>query len=236
MDGKNARLSFTAGTDGPYYVAINNEQGIGEYELLIQSGTSTAGDFDADGDLDCDDVNALTQAIASGSGDLRYDVTGDNLVNLDDLDEWVLNLKGTLFGDADLDFSVDGNDFILWNASKFTSGTAWCSGDFNADGRTDGEDFLVWNANKFTSAGLREGGSFTTLGAVELDLAVAVGRTQDAAIVSLEEVATPGTAAATPLAAQQAPRGKPFIVGRRLPATHVESIFAQVDDHWDREA
>ena len=144
--GKNALLTFTAGADGPYYVAITNELGAGEYELVVRSGVQVAGDFNGDGELDCDDVDALTRAIAVSSGNLLYDVTGDNLVDLQDLNEWVLNLKGTLFGDANLDFAVDGNDFIIWNADKFNSGTAWCSGDFNADGITDGQDFLVWNS------------------------------------------------------------------------------------------
>jgi hypothetical protein len=74
------------------------------------------------------------------------------MVNLDDLNEWVLNIKQTLFGDANFDFVVDGFDFTIWNASKFTAGTAWCSGDFDANGITDGLDFTVWNANKFQSA------------------------------------------------------------------------------------
>ncbi len=55
-------------------------------------------------------------------------------------------------GDANLDGTVDGLDFIEWNAHKFTNTAAWCSGDFNADGIVDGQDFVAWNMNKFTSA------------------------------------------------------------------------------------
>ena len=55
-------------------------------------------------------------------------------------------------GDADLDGNVDGQDFIAWNAHKFTNIAEWCAGDFNADGVVDGLDFIEWNANKFTSA------------------------------------------------------------------------------------
>jgi hypothetical protein len=43
-------------------------------------------------------------------------------------------------------------DYIQWNAHKFTSTAAWCSGDFNADGVVDGLDFVLWNDNKFTSS------------------------------------------------------------------------------------
>ncbi len=122
---------------------------IASFDVDFASGLT--GDFDNDGDLDCTDVNALSTAIATGSTDLQYDVTDDGEVDADDLQEWVLNLKQTLFGDADLNFSVDGSDFGIWNANKFTSGTDWCRGDFNADGASDGSDFGVWNANKFQS-------------------------------------------------------------------------------------
>ena len=58
-----------------------------------------------------------------------------------------------LNGDANGDRTVDGVDFLIWNANKFTNGTDWTTGDFNGDGLTDGADFILWNANKFTSAG-----------------------------------------------------------------------------------
>lgn len=53
---------------------------------------------------------------------------------------------------ANLDGVVDGLDFGVWNAHKFTNQAAWCQGDFNADGAIDGSDFGVWNAHKFRSA------------------------------------------------------------------------------------
>jgi len=56
-----------------------------------------------------------------------------------------------LLGDANLDGTVDGQDFLLWNSSKFQSGASWADGDFDGDGITDGQDFLIWNANKFAS-------------------------------------------------------------------------------------
>ena len=59
-----------------------------------------------------------------------------------------------LAGDANGDRIVDGQDFLIWNQNKFTSGNDWSTGDFNGDGITDGGDFLVWNSNKFTSAAI----------------------------------------------------------------------------------
>ncbi len=57
----------------------------------------------------------------------------------------------SLGGDANGDRTVDGQDFIIWNQSKFTAGNTWTTGDFNGDGLTDGLDFIIWNQNKFTS-------------------------------------------------------------------------------------
>ncbi len=47
---------------------------------------------------------------------------------------------------------MDGQDFLDWNAHKFTSTGKWSLGDWNADGVTDGQDFLLWNGNKFQSS------------------------------------------------------------------------------------
>ncbi len=123
---------------------------IGSFTISFDT-RNDPGDFNGDGQLDCDDVDSLTLEIANGTNDVAYDVTGDNLVNMDDLNEWVLNLKGTLLGDANLDFVVDTSDFNIWNVNKFTATTGWCAGNFNGDGFVDASDFNIWNVNKFTS-------------------------------------------------------------------------------------
>jgi hypothetical protein len=126
---------------------------IGAFEVNIMD---IPGDFNGDGNLDCADVDELVLAISTGVTDLQYDVNNDGAVDPSDLNFWILDLKQTLLGDANLDFFVDGPDFNIWNANKFTAIPAWCSGDFNADGSVDGSDFNVWNANKFQAA--RPGG------------------------------------------------------------------------------
>ena len=49
---------------------------------------------------------------------------------------------------------VDGSDFNIWNASKFTGPhptNAFVIGDANGDDVVDGSDFGIWNSLKFTS-------------------------------------------------------------------------------------
>jgi hypothetical protein len=120
----------------------------------------TLGDIDHNGFWNCADINALTQGIAAGTFDAALDLNADLRVDALDLAVWrefagARNLASGgayLEGDANLDGVVDGQDFVEWNANKFTATAAWCAGDFNADGLVDGQDFLLWNANKFTSA------------------------------------------------------------------------------------
>jgi hypothetical protein len=118
-------------------------------------------DLNLDGLVDTDDVDALVTEIVSGTHSPDFDLTDDQLVDGEDLEEWLVqaatvNLPlGTspfLPGDANLDGVVDGLDFIVWNGSKFTSVAAWSKGDFNADGIVDGLDFITWNDHKFTTS------------------------------------------------------------------------------------
>lgn len=116
-------------------------------------------DFNGDGLIDCLDIDSLVAEIVAGTNAPDFDLTGDGIVNIEDLDEWRIqggaaNLPSGnpyLEADANLDGVVDGLDFVVWNANKFTSVAAWCSGDFTADGMVDESDFVLWNENKFMS-------------------------------------------------------------------------------------
>jgi Concanavalin A-like lectin/glucanases superfamily/Type I phosphodiesterase / nucleotide pyrophosphatase len=123
-------------------------------------GIPFSGDFNHDGTWDCLDIDPLVAQIAMGGAVENYDLNGDGQINLADVSAWLV-LAGSqelpsgapyLFGDASLDGNVDGTDFGIWNAAKFTSTLGWCQGDFNADGVADGSDFGIWNTAKFTSS------------------------------------------------------------------------------------
>lgn len=110
--------------------------------------------------LDCGDLDQLTVAIVTSSFGPVCDLNGDGWIDVVDRDRWLAAAGAMHFpsgnpvrpGDANLDGVVDGSDFNIWNANKFTNSSSWCRGDFNTDGVVDGSDFNVWNANKFTSA------------------------------------------------------------------------------------
>jgi RHS repeat-associated protein len=160
-----------------YSVAIDQVGHVEKAPIVPDTMTTvtggTTGDFNGDTLLNIQDLDALISAIAGRSHPAQFDLTADLLVNLADRDAWLilagnLNLgigRAYLLGDANLDGFVDGSDFGIWNANKFTSRAEWSRGDFTADGVVDGSDFGIWNANKFRASFLRmpwsvtEGGS-----------------------------------------------------------------------------
>lgn len=137
--------------------------GFHTYEIYDILQFTLAPDFNGDRRFDCIDVDSLVMEIVAGTNNAAFDLTGDGMVDLGDLDEWrafvgAANLpsgNSYLRGDANLDGSVDVRDFNVWNDNKFTVTAAWCSGDFNADGDVDEQDLNIWNEHKFTPSDVR---------------------------------------------------------------------------------
>ncbi len=159
------RVNIAQGPVGSLQVHYGLGSPFGASQLVLSDFQPVAygnGDYDGNGVYDCADIDSLVAVIAGGGNNQAYDLTTDNLVNGDDLTEW-LGIAGAanlasgnpyVPGDANLDGSVDGSDFGIWNGNKFTNAAAWCRGDLNADGQVDGSDFGVWNSNKFSSSAL----------------------------------------------------------------------------------
>ncbi len=116
---------------------------------IAVTGLGLVGDFSGNGILDHADINRLTLAVSQN--DDSFDITGDGQVDQADIEEWVVHLKGTVLGDANLDGFVDISDFNTWNSNKLNAIAEWCSGDFNGDGLVDASDFNIWNSHKFQS-------------------------------------------------------------------------------------
>lgn len=123
---------------------------------LVAPTQATDGDFDDDGNYSCEDVDALTEAIASGGNNSDFDLTEDGSVNIDDLDAWraeagtALGHTGdVLNGDANLDGVVDANDLntVGVNWQQDVDPAAWCSGDFDANRVVDANDLNLVGIN-----------------------------------------------------------------------------------------
>ncbi len=133
----------------PSFGGYSDYASIGQYTIhgIIQTVT---GDFTEDAVVDADDIDQLSFALLFGIQDAIYDLDQSGTVDSGDLDELIFNVLQTNYGDANLDGSIDGLDFNVWNEHKFQAGLGWASGNFNGDQSVDGRDFNIWLANRFT--------------------------------------------------------------------------------------
>lgn len=111
---------------------------------------SAIGDVDGIPGLTNTDLDLLIERVLEDSGspsDLRlFDLSRDGRIEQADLSIWVTDLKGTHFGDADLNGEVDFSDFLAL-ANNFGERGDWAQGDFNASGDVEFNDFLVLAQN-----------------------------------------------------------------------------------------
>lgn len=91
------------------------------------------GDFNSSNTIDDSDIDLLFAAINAGTHDPFYDLTGDSLVTIADMDEEVLVILGTFYGDANLDLRVSIGDLTIL-AENFNGTGGWAQGDFTGNG------------------------------------------------------------------------------------------------------
>lgn len=131
----------------PFVRVFNVEIDMGAYEM--QPDPVTAGDFDADGDFDCDDIDALVADIRDQTGGAGFDLNNDGTTDVADIDEW-LSIAGNanigrayLGGDANLDGEVNAADLNFVGQAWQSEVVGWCLGDFNADGLVNALDLNI---------------------------------------------------------------------------------------------
>ena len=64
------------------------------------------GDFDCDGHVNAEDIDAMSAAIRNGTHDLTFDLEGNGRLQPTDRDILINQIIGTFAGGADLDLSV----------------------------------------------------------------------------------------------------------------------------------
>ncbi|QDU70549.1 hypothetical protein [Mucisphaera calidilacus] len=103
-----------------------------------------AGDFNMNGILDAGDIDLLVENL----GDPAYDLNGDDVADQLDMDLLVTDddFLGTLYGDANLDKSVDLLDLSAL-ASNFDAASGWAGGNFNTDTQVDLLDLSMLASN-----------------------------------------------------------------------------------------
>jgi hypothetical protein len=109
-------------------------------------GGGVTGDFDNSGVLDAPDIDDLTKQSAARTNPQPYDLTGDSLVDEQDVKFWIKDLFNSWVGDANLDQEFNSSDLV----SVLASGTyeaqieaVWSTGDFNGDGRANSTDLVA---------------------------------------------------------------------------------------------
>ena len=141
-------------------IEFNPDGFLGYFDnLVIESGGpggGLLGDFNENGELDVDDVNQLNSAIATGGNEESFDLNGDAIVDLSDLTTWVNDLKGTWFGDADLNGEFNTSDFVdVFQIGRYEKDedATWPEGDWNGDRRFTSADFI----QAFQDGGFEQG-------------------------------------------------------------------------------
>lgn len=118
-----------------------NTHGIDMLLTIVPDFPDPDSDFNADGDLDVDDVDALVAEIVAGTDNSAFDISADGEVNNVDLTQWLSDAATTngfaapyLRGDANLDGSVNASDVNALGQNWLGPPNTWQLGDFNADG------------------------------------------------------------------------------------------------------
>lgn len=117
-----------------------------DFDALLHQLPNVVGDFDADGLLTNVDIDLLSQEVVSASNNAVFDLTNDAAVNEADRKTWVEDIKGTFFGDADLNGHVQFADFLALSAAFGLEG-GWAEGDFDGSGDVAFSDFLLLSSN-----------------------------------------------------------------------------------------
>ncbi len=107
------------------------------------------GDVDLDGGIGAADIDTLYAEIPSSvpPSASRFDLNFDNNVDQADVDELVLNILGSRFGDFNLDLTVSFADFGNALQPNFGGPGGWADGDANGTGDTTFADFVILQNN-----------------------------------------------------------------------------------------
>lgn len=116
----------------------------------------TSTDLDGDGLTNAADIDHLCAQVDLGAA--ASDLNQDGSVDFADVEFYVINMLGSLFGDTNLDGTFNSSDLVLpFARGEFEDGIAnnsgWEDGDWNCDGEFDTSDLVfVFQRGGYSSA------------------------------------------------------------------------------------
>ena len=124
----------------------------------VQFYQPSLGDFNEDGVLDTQDIDALTNAILAGSTDLAFDLDSNGLVDAADRIVWIDDVKNVWPGDANLDGEFNTGDLVqVFSRGQYEDGVSdnsgWADGDWTGDKDFDTSDLVA----AFQAGGYEQG-------------------------------------------------------------------------------
>jgi hypothetical protein len=126
----------------------NRVLSVEEIQAVFALGTSATGDFNGDGSIDVMDIDLLSSKVREGAAGGAFDVNRDGAVTSSDREFWVAQVKGTYFGDANMDGEFSSSDLVfVFQAGQYEDAIAgnsgWATGDWNGDGDFSSADFVI---------------------------------------------------------------------------------------------
>jgi hypothetical protein len=113
-----------------------------------QMADPLVGDFNGNGSLDAQDIDMLTDQIVGALNSPLSDLNGDSQVDLLDHRQWVVSLKNTWYGDADLNGELNTGDMVaVFQAGEYEDlvplNSRWSTGDWNGDKEFNTTDLVT---------------------------------------------------------------------------------------------
>ena len=143
----NIDIAPYVANDGSLYLTRDGVRSQPGWELWRAVPTPRiSGDFDLNGQVNALDVDILTEAIGGNRKIVGSELNEDGIFDFEDTRVWVKEIKGTWFGDANLDGEFSNLDLIeVLQAGTYTQDVhaGWAEGDWTGDGRFDRSDILL---------------------------------------------------------------------------------------------
>lgn len=134
----------------------------GDLDLIVASSVDSAiryfqnetelpaspGDFTRDGQLTAEDIDLFCRAMRSQSDAPVFDLNADNALDRFDLDELILRIFDSTYGDANLDGKFDSADLVaVFTVGEYedqiTLNSTWATGDWTCDGEFSSSDLVA---------------------------------------------------------------------------------------------